>query len=924
MTPFRVKGLTKARNTFTLVLLSGLCYLTACSEEEHITEVDFQQEEFAHFVEPDFPFITTSLDARDLGPAFPSDNLTPRCLAVQLGHEAYACFDTDLLRWSAAWTGDFLPMVTMGQISYHDFHTKDNQIPTLSGEARLATGLYPGWTGSRSAFTDPRLSAGAGDQGPPWGPPADSLIRWNGLYVADQDVIFSYTVKNTDIYEMPGSLVEEGETGFTRTFSTDRLEEALTLVAADVANGTQSETDGNIAYIYSESNPGTVTAVGLAGSGAELRITDNRYASIHLDSGREAGTFTVVAWRGPVAGKEHFENMLSRTRNMPDFKNGGPVRWPETVKTTGKVAPDTSAWVIDEFTLPVPNPWNRNVRIVDMKFFSDNRAAAVTFEGDVWLIDGIDKSLRSLSWSRFASGLYEPQSIEIVDDEIFVYGREGIVRLHDLNGDGSADYYENFSNLMAQSIESREWPTDMVAAPDGGFYVSKGAALDMGPPGGEAVAQGMRRGSPHSGSILKVSADGRNIKHFATGFRGPYMGIHPQTGMLTASDQQGHHVPSTPLLHVQEGDYYGVSATAHRDPVPEITPPLTWIPHNVDRSGISQAWVTGDRMGPLNGNLLHFSYGLPGIFRVYIDSTGNTMQGGVSLLPGTYPAPAMKGVMNQEDGQLYVSGFNLWGTSSDGYSSIIRLRYTGLPSTLPEMVRARKGGVIIDFDVELDPQTAEDVQNFRVERWNYQRTGQYGSGHFQLDGSPGQEYLAVTSAHVSEDGKGVLLAVPNIAEVMQMQIGYKLRTAGGKLIDGQVYFTVNEVIETDFEAEGYPGAGDYIMAEGVLAGHDEASEPATAERGRQLYQRIGCMACHSTDGATAGLNGPTFKGLFGSERPLSDGSTAVADEQYIRTALLQPGAITVEGYDQGMPSFNGILSDDEIESITLYIKTLTE
>ena len=71
--------------------------------------------QLASFVEPGFPYISTSVDARKLGGGFPKDNQAARTLALQLGDSAYACFDTDLLRWSVAWTGKFLPMVLMAR-----------------------------------------------------------------------------------------------------------------------------------------------------------------------------------------------------------------------------------------------------------------------------------------------------------------------------------------------------------------------------------------------------------------------------------------------------------------------------------------------------------------------------------------------------------------------------------------------------------------------------------------------------------------------------------------------------------------------------------------------------------------------------------------------------------------------------------------
>src|SRR5690606_28278093 len=153
------------------------------------------------------------------------------------------------------------------------------------------------------------------------------------------------------------------------------------------------------------------------------------------------------------------------------------------------------------------------------------KAAVVTFEGDVGLVEGISKELKALEWTRFASGLYEPMSIETRDDEIYVFGEEGIVRLHDLNGDGEADFYENFSNAMDQSTESREYAGDMVAASDGSFFIAKGGSNAGGPGITPKVDQSFRAGSNHSGTIIRVSPDGRRADVIATGLRIPYLGI---------------------------------------------------------------------------------------------------------------------------------------------------------------------------------------------------------------------------------------------------------------------------------------------------------------------------------------------------------------------------------------------------------------
>ena len=913
-----------------VIVVSSAILLSGCATEtEPITEANYEEEEFAHFVEPDFPFITTSLDARGLGQGFPVEkNITARALALRLGEEAYACFDTDMLRWTVAWTGDFMPMNTMAQISYRDFFNKKNQMPVIAGKPKIATGVYPGWSGAEPQFEDPRAPSRNPD-GPSWGPLPQDMGRWNGVYLAGDQVVMSYTVRGSQIYELPGSVKIKEETGFTRTLNVGKPLKGLSMIVAEVTDGVRNEISDNTAFIYNGSNEDSVTAIGVVSdaSGVGVNIKENRYATIRIPASNENLKFTVVMWRGPASQRGIFKQMVEKAETeLPDFRDGSDDRWDKTVVTRGKTSPDTAAYVTDILTLPVPNPWRRNVRVVDVGFFDDSRAALVTFEGDVWIVEGIDRRLRKLKWRRYASGLYEPQSLEVVQDTVYVFGKEGIVRFHDLNRDGVADYYENFSNVMEQSIESREWAAGMVAAPDGGFYISKFGALNGGPETSSPnIFMGFRAGSYHDGSILKVSKDGRSVETYATGFRGPYIGVHPETGVVSASDQQGNYVPSTPVRLVKKGDYFGVPATAHADTARKITPPLTWIPHSVDRSGMSQIWITSGRMGPINDEMVHISYGRPGLFRVLMDSVDNVVQGAVAVIPGYYPGPTMKSALNPEDGQLYIAGFSLFGASPGELSAFIRVRYTGEESLMPEKFQVREGGVMIRFATELDEETASDLNNYHIKRWNYLRSPKYGSGHYKPDGTAGEESLPVLGAYLSDDRRAVFVVVPDMKEVMQMELSYNIRSASGTVMDDALWFTVKNVAKPDFLAQGFSN----INVEELLADADSkiamegTAEKPSAELGMQLFRGKGCVACHSTDNESAGRLAPGLKGLYGSERSFTDGSSTVANEDYIREAILKPAEKIVKGYDdEGMPSFMGILSDRDIESMTLYIKEL--
>src|SRR5690606_23463199 len=72
------------------------------------------------------------------------------------------------------------------------------------------------------------------------------------------------------------------------------------------------------------------------------------------------------------------------------------------------------------------------------------------------------------------------------------------------------------------------------------------------------------------------------------------------------------------------------------------------------------------------------------------------------------------------------------------------------------------------------------------------------------------------------------------------------------------------------------------------------------ERGEVWYTQFGCNSCHSLDGTT--VVGPSWQGLYESERVMESGETFVADEEYLRRAILDPHAELVQGFAAVMPN----------------------
>jgi cytochrome c oxidase subunit 2 len=100
----------------------------------------------------------------------------------------------------------------------------------------------------------------------------------------------------------------------------------------------------------------------------------------------------------------------------------------------------------------------------------------------------------------------------------------------------------------------------------------------------------------------------------------------------------------------------------------------------------------------------------------------------------------------------------------------------------------------------------------------------------------------------------------------------------------------------------------------------ESDDPLV--RGQKAAQNFGCLACHSVDGSK--LVGPTWKGAFGEQVKLVDGSTVSGDEAYLRESIVNPNAKIVEGFAAGiMPqNFAQTMTEKQINDVIEYIKSL--
>src|SRR5437016_1948082 len=99
------------------------------------------------------------------------------------------------------------------------------------------------------------------------------------------------------------------------------------------------------------------------------------------------------------------------------------------------------------------------------------------------------------------------------------------------------------------------------------------------------------------------------------------------------------------------------------------------------------------------------------------------------------------------------------------------------------------------------------------------------------------------------------------------------------------------------------------------------AENSLAASGEKLFQQLGCSTCHRPD---SGARGPNLEGLYGRPVRLQADRGEVADDNYIRESVLNPNAKIVSGFQPIMPTFQGVVNEDELLQLVAYIKSMAE
>ena len=744
-------------------------------------------------------------DDMDLGPFFSGtyklkDSTAYKGIAVAVGTKeapATMVFDTELLRFQAAWEGG-LALFPRGRGGLEG-NIKNDGIVNLSTKWTLGCGA--------EVKDDPRPNHQGNAPGG----------KWMGVHVNNGRCVLQYAVGKQVVLEAPSSTVTDGIRVYSRHFTIAPGDEVKQILLLE-APGQVQESLGSVVIIE---NGAQLAAVNVSGNvpGGKISAKADGRVIFNVPPLKSSATFMVSMAAGPRSDTNKLALAVSSKAKLADlnaYTKPGPGIWGAAIEQPGVPGDDSKAYTVDDIPFPANNPFKTWFRPGGHDFLPDGTCVVANISGDVWLVSGLDDQLGAVKWKRFASGLFQPLGCKVVDGKIYVLGRDQITRLNDLNNDGEADFYESFNHDCVVTENYHEFALDLQADSQGNLYFAKGSPWTP------------TNTSPHQGTMLKVSKDGSKMEIIATGLRAPNGSGMGPGDVLTCSDNQGHWMPANRLNIIKPGGFYGMTPAAHRDltfkaadgttftanpstdearqkyktqfwdnsPIPTTgyDLPLLWLPMDIDNSSGGEVWAPPGKFGPWAGKMLQMSYGKCSLFGVMQETVDGVEQGGVVRFPLSFKSGIHRGRFSPKDGQLYLTGLNVWQSSATSDGCFQRVRYTGKPVTMPVALATTAAGVNVTFSAPLDAGAA-DTANWGAEQWNYFWSPKYGSPDISVadPGKKGKDLVLVEKATLSADKKTVSLQLSDRLPAMTLRLKCNTKAADGSEVKYQIDQTIHRI-----------------------------------------------------------------------------------------------------------------------------------
>ena len=404
------------------------------------------------------------------------------------------------------------------------------------------------------------------------------------------------------------------------------------------------------------------------------------------------------------------------------------------------------------YTISQARPDEFLPKVAGLGLLSDGRLVVSTWDamGGVYLLDNVESGdPKKIKMKLIAKGLAEPLGLNVVDDTIYVLQKQELTKLVDLDGDDIIDEYQCLAKGWKASANFHEFAFGL-AYKDGHFYATLATAIL---PGGASA----RPQIPDRGKVLKINRQTGQVEFIARGLRTPNgIGIGPDNELFVA-DNQGDWLPSSKIVHVKPGAFYGsYSVDSLAVAGLPVQQPVVWLPQDDIGNSPTEPILLND--GPYKNQLIFGDVCYGGLQRAYVEKVNGEYQGCVFRFTQGLEGGTNR-IVRGPDGSYYVGMIGNpgnWSQIGKFWYGIQRLKYNEQSVFEMLAVRAKSNGLEIEFTEPLRGGDGWGPAHYVVKQWWYEPTVNYGGP--KMD----EEDLTVTYASVSDGGKKVHLKIPGI------------------------------------------------------------------------------------------------------------------------------------------------------------------
>ena len=389
-------------------------------------------------------------------------------------------------------------------------------------------------------------------------------------------------------------------------------------------------------------------------------------------------------------------------------------------------------------------------RIGGIDFIDKDKMVICTWDasGSVYILKNYNtEDPESIEVKQIAKGLAEPLGIKMVDGELYVLQKQELTKLIDTDGDEVIDEYQKVCDSWNVTSHYHEFAFGLVYK-EGSFYAT--LATDLGSEFKEVKDRG---------KVVRISKDGSEVEVIAEGFRTPNGIAEGPDGALYVADNQGNWIPTSKIVRVEKGKFYGFKhADWERVKDYKEDPPLVWLPHGEISNSPSQPAILN--IGPYKDQMIHGDVTHGGIKRVFIDEVDGVKQGAVFRFIQGLDAGINRTVWGP-DGNLYAGGVGSggnWRHEGRLWYALHRFKYNEKSTFEMLAVRAKSNGMEIEFTEPIASDELVNADAFEVQQFYYEATEDYGGPKLGVEGLP------IKLVNLSADRKKVFLEIGGIKE----------------------------------------------------------------------------------------------------------------------------------------------------------------